>query len=365
MKKFFGVSSKVFFACVAIAAFFSCEYVPDSEVSDQNATELAAVTPSAAAVKAYNWIVSVGYSNGLYNSQTGLSNVCYTYDQAVAVYAFIAQNDMTRAYNLLKKLKSLQNSSGFWYTAYNKSSKVAESEKWLGPVAWTVMAAGYYKKVTGSTEFDAMAKKALNWCLTCSNSDGSLYTKSSEGKYTSTEENQDAYAALKAFGYNTQAAKVLNYLKTKVWKSSENRWLVGPDDTTAFLDVNPWGVQSLGSQGPVNYLKALDYNMNKMRLKKTLNSITVDGFDFNGDKDDVWLEGTAQMAAAFYTAGRATDGDYFVNEIIKFQKSNGGITYSMAGGSTGDGWNMPKTEALSSTGWFIIAVNKINPFACY
>ena len=48
----------------------------------------------------------------------------------------------------------------------------------------------------------------------------------------------------------------------------------------------------------------------------------MDGFDFNGDKDDIWLEGTAQMASAFYTVGRATDGDHFVAEVAKSQNQH-------------------------------------------
>ena len=68
------------------------------------------------------------------------------------------------------------------------------------------------------------------------------------------------------------------------------------------------------------------------------------------------------MAGALYVAGRPSDGDQFVGEVAKAQQADGGIPYSMAGGTTGDDWNMPKSEAVSSTGWFILAAKKANPF---
>ncbi|NEW09101.1 hypothetical protein GK047_24295 [Paenibacillus sp. SYP-B3998] len=329
-------------------------------------TSFAATDRATASTNAYNWLVSVKQTNGLYDSQADGEDVCYTYDQAVAAVAFIAKNDTARAYDLLNKLKGLQHKDGYWYTAYSSKNAVAESEKWIGPILWVVMAAAQYKKATGATSFDAMANDAINWVLKFQQSDGGINGGiDASGKkltYASTEENEDAYAALKAFGFNSQAEKVRTFLTTKMWDSANNRWYVGRNNKGVFLDVNAWGVQSLGSLGPANYLKSLDYNMNQMRLKKTVNGIVVDGFDFNADKDDVWLEGTAQMAAALYTAGRTTDADYFTDQVIKFQKPNGGIPYSMAGGTTGDDWNMPKVEAISSTGWLILAIHKVNPF---
>ena len=107
--------------------------------------------------------------------------------------------------------------------------------------------------------------------------------------------------------------------------------------------------------------------MSHLRCTKSnlSNTFTVDGFDFGPDLDDVWLEGSAQMAAAFYTVGRTADGDHFAAEVAKSQMSNGAIPYSVRGGTaeTGsDAWNMTTAQALSSSGWEIIAIAKYNPF---
>jgi hypothetical protein len=321
---------------------------------------------------AYNWLVSQAFPNGLYCSQPQAGNDSYTYDMGVAIAAFVAKNDLTRAHSLLVAMKGLQNTAGYWPNsyAYNSSTNtttISDNERDVGPTLWVIIGAGCYKQATGSTEFDAMAQKALNWCLTFQQTDGGinggLSSTGSNLTYASTEENEDAYAALRAFGFTTQAGKVKTFLDTTCWDATNKHWKAGRADSTIFSDVNAWGVASLGSSGPTNYLQALDYNMAHMRLTITSGGISVDGFSFSGSAvTDVWLEGTGQNAEAFYEVGRPTDGDYFTGQIIKFQKADGGVPYSMLGGSTGDGETMTKSEAISSTGFLIFAIERYNPF---
>ena len=196
-----------------------------------------------------------------------------------------------------------QQADGSWYTGFDHNGGVSDgNQKWLGPMMWVDIAAANYRKYTGSTEFDAMAKKNLDYALKTQGSNGALEIGQGQG----TEENSDAYAALMAFGYTTQAAKVATFLNSQ-WNSSQKRFNAGAGDTTLYLDTQTWSNQALGSAGPADAPKALDYVMANLRTTKsnTSNTFTVDGFDFNGDKDDIWLEGTAQMASAFYTVGRA------------------------------------------------------------
>jgi hypothetical protein len=211
-----------------------------------------------------------------------------------------------------------------------------------------------------------MARKALASTLKYRKADGSIASGEDDRgvpyTYVSVEENQDGYAAFKAFGMDADAEAIRAWLVSKAWDAARNRWRVGPGEEADFLDVQTWGVQSLGAAGPADNDKALDYAMARMRLSKASGGISVDGFDFNGDRDDVWLEGTAQMAAALKTAGRGAEADHFLDEIIKAQKADGSIAYSLAGGTTGDGWDMPAVAAVSSTGWFILAACGINPF---
>lgn len=319
-----------------------------------------------AASLAHRWLAAAAHPGGLIDSQADGRDICYTYDQAVSALAMLSLGDTARAGAILDRLAALQDGAGAWVTAFTGQGRVAEAARWVGPVFWVCLAAARYRKVTGSTRHDGMARAALAWCLRFRQPDGSIRGGLDAGgdllAYASVEENQDAFAAFRAFGMEAEAIQVRGFLISQAWDAGASRWRVGPGRNEDFLDVNSWGFQSLGEEGPPGHAKALDYNLARMRLTGSADGIAVDGFDFNGDKDDVWLEGTAQMAAALKTAGRAGEALHFLDEIIKAQKPDGGIAYSLAGGTTGDGWNMPRVAAASSAGWFILAVRGENPF---
>jgi len=330
----------------------------------------AAVDLDAAVAKARSWLVSQSYPSGLLNSQSDLPNVSYTYDNAVAACAFLSLNDTSNARIVLARLAQLQDTSGAWYTAYDKAGKVVDgNQKWIGPCAWVVMAMARYHAVTGSPMFDTSARKAIGWELRCRNADGSLWTYSVDDKatYTSTEENEDAYAGMVAFGYATEAAALRTFLTKTVWDATRRRWIAGPDADPAdlsylFSDVNSWGVLALGSEGPANWKDALAFNQAHHHATVSQSGKTVSGFSFGADTSDVWLEGTGQMAAAFHAVGDAQNGDFYVGQIANWQDASGGITYSMRGGPTGDGWNMPTSNSVSATAWFVLAAKRANPF---
>lgn len=296
------------------------------------------------------------YTTGLvesYNINGQLANVCFTYDQAVAAIAFKAKGDSARAKLVLDRLQSLQMSSGSWYTAYNCSTlQPWESNQHIGPNLWVVLAAKYY----GGSTYDAMAIKAIDWTLQFQQSDGGvnggLNADGSVITWCSTEHNEDAYAAYNKYGYTTPANKVKSFLDNKVWKT-DHFW-GGRDDSRDPLDVNSWGVMALGSN---TYGISLDYALTNHRNVKN----GIDAFDFDSDKDDIWFEGTGQMVVAFKVAGRNNEASYFTNEIIKGQKTNGGVPYSLLGTNNGY-WTMSKAESVAATGWLIFAIHNVNPF---
>jgi hypothetical protein len=313
---------------------------------------------SAASDKAYGWLKMQQDKNstGLvesYNVKGQLANVCFTYDQAVAAVAFKAKGDSARAKLILDRLQSLQLSSGSWYTAYNCSTLVPwESHQHVGPNLWIVLAAKYY----GGSTYDVMAKKAIDWTLQFQQADGGvnggLNADGSVITWCSTEHNEDAYAAYNKYGYSTAANKVKGFLDNQVWKGTH--FWGGRNDSNDPMDTNSWGVMSLGA---TTYGVSLDYVMTNHRTQMD----GYDAFDFNSDRNDIWFEGTGQMVVAFKVAGRTSDANYFTNQIIKSQKSNGGIPYSLKGTNNGY-WTMRKEESVAATGWLIFAIHNVNPF---
>ena len=135
------------------------------------------------------------------------------------------------------------------------------------------------------------------------------------------------------------------------------------DLTYIFSDVNSWGVLALGSDGPVGWRQALDFNRAHHHATITSKGITGQGISFGSDTTDIWLEGTGQMASAWNFVGDTASGNACAQQIALWQTTVGGIPYSVLGGPTGDGWNMPTSASVSATAWFILAARQVNPFA--
>ncbi|GAM12337.1 hypothetical protein [Mesobacillus selenatarsenatis] len=341
---------------------------------DSSASVTSAVsTTETASVNAYNWLKGQQCTTGLIDSFSDSQQISYTYDQAVGAIAFLLKGDHAGAKAVLDSLKSLQTPSGSWYTAYYCNNKsVQEYNQHVGPVLWVVMAVAKYEKDTGDTvTYRNMALKAIDWSLQFQQADGGinggLDTADNVITWASTEHNQDAYAMLKHYGYTQEAAAVKSFLDDQVWQDTEGYFWAGRNDPNNPMDTNAWGVQALGTTGIYQYNRGLDYVMNTHRNLQTKrvksSSITIDGFDFDSDKDDVWFEGQGQMVVSFKMDGRTADANYFLNEIIKIQDfyGTGGVPYSLLGTNNGY-WTMKSVESVSATGWLIYAIDGYNPF---
>ncbi len=336
----------------------------------QPSPTLAADTTTASN-NAYMWLKARVLSTGLVDSYEDQQDICYTYDQAVAAIAFLIKDDQANATKVLDALQRMQHADGSWNTAYVCTTQaVQETQQHVGPVVWVALAVAQYEQRTGdTTTYRAMAQAAITWSLQFQQADGGLNggldDRGREISWASTEHNEDAYAALHYFGYQNAAADVKRFLDDVVWDSAHQRWYGGRADPRQPLDVNPWGVSALGPTGHHDYQRALDYAVDHHRNLQPFRSqskdITVDAFDFDSNKDDIWLEGTAQMVVAFQLVGRTSDAEYFVQEIIKTQQSNGGIPYSLKGTHNGY-WKMSTDAAVSSTAWLMFAIENVNPF---
>lgn len=323
-----------------------------------------------ASSKAHNWLKAQQVSSGLVDSYKDKADTCYTYDQAVATVAFLARGDVTNARRVLDALSALQNADGSWYSAYNCNTGAALSTtRYVGSNAWVVVAIAHYEKRTAdNVTYHVMGERAVNWLRLFQQGDGGINGGLDASgvviTWASTEHNQDSYPGLTHFSYPSDAGDVKAFLDNVVWEPGAQRWWQGRNDPADPLDVNPLGVSALGASGTRNYQLSLNYPMAHHRSIQTWakgrTRIPVDGFDFNGDHNDIWLEGSAQMVKAFKLVGRTADANYFLQEMLKVQQSNGGLPYSVKGSFNGD-FTMSKAEAVASTGWLIIAIENINP----
>lgn len=330
----------------------------------------AAANLTTASNNAHNWLKSQMKASGLVDSYKDGQDVCYTYDQAVATVAFLAKGNVASARRVLDALAALQNDDGSWNhaSACTTGASLAP-QRYVGSTAWVALAIANYESRTGDTvTYNIMGQRALNWVLLWQQADGGinggLDASGVPLAWASTEHNEDSYGALGHFAYASWQVGVKSFLDNPAWNAAGQRWNQGRNDTLDPLDVNPLGVGALGPSGAHVYKSSLDYCMTHHRGTQAWGTgkkkVLVDGFDSNSDHNDIWLEGTAQMAVAFRAAGRTTDSDYFLQQIVKIQQSDGGIPYSVKGTFNGD-FTMSTKTAVASTGWLIIAIAHVNP----
>ncbi len=326
----------------------------------------------AASAGAHSWLKSQISSSGLVDSYRDKSDVCYSYDQAVAAMAFVARGDFANARRVFDALAPLQNADGSWNHSYAcTTGAVLGAQRYVGSNAWIVLAIAHYEKRSGDAiSYHMMGERAVNWIRLFQQGDGGLNGGYDANgvflSWASTEHNEDAFAGLNHFAYASDATEVKSFLDNVVWNTAQVRWNQGRNDPLDPLDVNPLGVSALGAAGVRPYALSLNYAFSHHRSVQTWgvgrNRVQVDGFDFNSDHNDVWVEGTAQMAKALRLAGRTIDGNYFLDQIIKTQSKTGGLPYSLRGSFNGD-FTMSKNEAVASTGWLILAIESVNPLA--
>jgi len=383
---------------------------------------------SSASDAAYSWLVAQQVPTG--NAFVGLVDSFedywspgspvqteYTYDQAVAAIAFLLKGDTTRAKQVLDMMKSTQDPAGFWLNSYWWNNGAGdEIRRHVGPVMWVCLAVMNYEKITGDTvTYHDMATKAIDWCLTFQKPNGALSggdtTWDAPPNWTpevwsSTEQNEDAYAALVYFAsttpaktttYNTAATGIKGFLDNVEWDSTNNRFHGGYKNDTGTLDpnvpldVNPWGVMALGLNGTHNYSASIAYVENASGNPGTLanpryvenlayGGSTINAYDFDWESDsaagssgtgggvcgpDIWFEGSSFMSCAYRMMGNDTKADSIIGEIIKKQGKDGsmvgGVPYSL-NGTNNNYWVMAQQNCVSSTGWLIIAIAKWNPF---
>lgn len=349
------------------------------------------------------------------------------YDQAVCTMALLSEGKIEEAKEILTGLQAIQNPDGsfyFFYNIYNPlSSYVPHKKKFSAMASWTTMAVNYYTYATKDTQFLDMAVKAMDFVHTLQDTDGAIRIDPNV-KHKSTEHALNAYSAWiylsdnlhrsnykldKARQFTACANKVRSYLENEAWIEKEGRFMRGKaPDNYKVLDVNTWGVLSLGTKSSDTFKdfgRSLDYI--EKYYKNTVNGVT--GFDFNLDYysdytenrsftaggkhtgsdglDTVWSEGTLGAVLAFYETGDTEKAEFYLKEVDKMiytgseHTAKGGVLYTVVRGSTsefaGDGTispaidgeddtpsGLPATQACCA-GWYILAKNKINPFKPY
>jgi len=356
----------------------------------------------------------VSWMRNSQNSKTGLvssyegestehTGSGYTYDQSLAVMAFMVSGEVKRARRILdfymdqireKKL----NHNGF-INGYDATEGYGiEYKVHSGPNAWIGMAALQYVRQTGQKQYLKIAEQAGDFLIEMMDPEGGV-KGGPEEKWYSTEHNLDAYAFFKQMYEYTGNEKYNLHNKVKGWLM-ENSFVNfdnclitrGKRDVSPATDVYSWAIAALGPREL--YLMLVDpdeviaFAIKRFEVQTEFknpdgSTYKVTGFDFTipsnmGRKGIVSGEWTAQMIGTLkIMAGHYEGKDFkkfqYYDEKARFyetelskMKIGDALPYaSKANEQTGHGWRTPRGEnlqALSSTAYYVLSSAGYNPF---
>ncbi|KAF5438154.1 CASH domain-dontaining protein, partial [Candidatus Methanophagaceae archaeon] len=332
----------------------------------------------------------------------------WTYDNALALLAFIARGNATdkaRAQILADSFLYVQNNDqtfndgrvrdGYWATDIKdpsgKNSSIKSPGSGTGNMAWTIIALLQYYEVTEDITYLEASKRLGNWIHdNCYDNRGAGgYTGGYEDKnfdwelekitWKSTEHNIDAYVAFMELynvtGNTTWLDRAIhaNKFVKAMWNETEGHFWTGTKEDGEIInkdvlpaDVNTWGLMALGN--PNKYGRDITWVEDNCLVDPCPRGCGFKGFDFNDDKDGVWFEGTAHTCIAYQIMNETDNSSEYISEIRRAQtyanNSNGkGIVAACHDNvTTGFGWGYPNALHIGATSWYIFAERKLNPF---
>jgi hypothetical protein len=336
-----------------------------------------------------------------------LEAVAFTYDNALAVSAYLArptQNNLLRAKRVCQSLMHAQEPDGRLRDAYYASDNFDITPEpaaatgfdsvSTGNIAFFINALMHYYKNSGDTDTEFLvdiigsAVKAgdfihnnfyhshatLGGYYHGHNTDSTLNTSKS------TEHNIAVYVAFSHLYDVTEDSKWLtraniakNFVNNVAWQQGHKRYICGLNangglnENTLVSDTNLLAVIAMGSLAKNN--DAIIYTVNTFSASDTQRGLEGIDFGYNvhdsgTEPDGIWFEGTAQLAAAYKIAGYYgyTDNSDRYLESIKRAQHNAlnanykGITAASKDYlTTGLGWYYFASPHIASTAWFAAA----------
>ncbi|HSX60628.1 MAG TPA: hypothetical protein VLF18_10550 [Tahibacter sp.] len=334
-----------------------------------------------------------------------LRTAAFTYDNALAVIALLACGHRAEATRIGAALERaamrdtrLRNTyragavadavlpNGWWDAAQNRWLEDAyQSGTATGNVAWAALALLALHDATGETRWRDAAARLARWVIdtTRDAAPAGGFSGGIDGfdaapvrlGWKSSEHAIDLIAVFGRLadskvegGWRGHAAHARRFLDSQ-WDDGSGHFLIGtlpdgrtPNRATSALDVQWWS--QLLPAVPDTWRRAIRY-------AERVHAVGA-GFDFNEDRDGIWLEGTAQAALAYRVVGEGENARRCLAEIAA-QFSAGGYVFATREPrmTTGLALGPASTSAdayyyrrphLGATAWAALAALGRNPF---
>jgi hypothetical protein len=337
-----------------------------------------------------------------------LATTAFTYDNALAAIALTACGDGARARRIGDAFLAavardrtfadgrMRNAyragpvgpgpvllPGWWDGAHGRWAEDAyQDSSATGNVAWAALALLTLHGASGKPDDLTAARRLMAWIEGRTQGEGGYRggtfgfdPKQSAIAWMSTEHNIDV-AAVAAWLHRVTGAAAdkaaferARAFVARAFEPQEGRFLIGttPDGALSsgplVLDVQLWPWMAIGD-APADWQRALAFAEDR---------IAVDGgFDFDGDRDGLWVEGTAQAALACRVAGQPARARELVVGLMT-DRSASGLLYATRNarlttglavepeGKTPDFFYFRRPH-LGATAWAALAALGWNPF---
>jgi hypothetical protein len=265
------------------------------------------------------------------DSEPALQSAAFTYDNALAIIALVACDKLPQALRLGEALREAALADPRLRNAYRAGpvkGKVlpngwwdGKSSRWLedpyqmgtstGNVAWAGLALLALDNATGKRRWRETAERLARWIAdnTYSSAGAPGFTGGIHGfdadpmklTWKSTEHNIDAAALFEWLAHDSSSndwergAREARRFVDSQWDTASGHFFIGtlPDGhentATSAIDVQMWAL--LLPNARTEWQRAIHYAESNYRV--------AGGFDFNPDRDGLWLEGTAQVALVY------------------------------------------------------------------
>jgi hypothetical protein len=393
--------------CIAtMASSLAASSGPDSQRARYCAPLASAVASQAVGSEA-GFVRSYEHGQDESRLPAGLASTAFVYDNALAAIALVACGNVTSATTIGNALSlavrhdrtftdgRVRNAyragpvsegapalPGWWDGKQNIwAEDAAQDGTSTGNVAWAALALLTLHQATKQESFLADAEHLIDWVI-ANVSSGSGFRGGFHGydpqqvrlTWISTEHNVDVYAAatwlFRLTGerkYADAASQARQFLERAF---DMDHFLLGtkPDGSLAdsgmlALDVQLWPWMAI-PDAPAQWRTALNFAATHLAVE--------DGFDFNGDRDGLWVEGTAQASLGYRIAGDPVRSTQLLTTLEADRTPSGFLNATRAARvSTGLSLDPTKTEAdffyfrrphLGATAWATLAAMAWNPF---
>jgi len=275
---------------------------------------------------------------------------------------------------------------GYWDAAQNKwiedGYQVGSA---VGSTVWGALALLTAHDQTGEPAFLDSARRVMSWTTGMNLDSGNAgffggfinhEPQPEKLGWKSTEHNTDVYAAASWMaridpegGWDADADHALSFLDA-MWDGSEGRWFVGsvpgsnrPNVATSGLDALLWPLIAVPPRAD---------RADAVLAWTERNHGVPGGFDFNEDRDGIWLEGTAQAALVYGLLGKpekaeplfATMEREIAPDGLLFATVNDELTTGLSVGPASEPGDFKyyRLPHVGASAWAVLAALDWNPF---